>query len=114
MSYRREIPKLNKDNFVAWKDLMKFHLATISDSGLKYLENAYKNPTRTVTVEEITEKKNHNFTMIDISSSLKYVEFDEVKSYTTNHEMWTKLKDIYRGDDNVRRAKEKSLRGQFD
>ena len=28
--------------------------------------------------------------------------------------MWTKLKDIYGGDDNVRRAKVESLRGQFD
>ena len=28
--------------------------------------------------------------------------------------MWNKLKEIYGGDDNVRRAKEKSLRGQFD
>ena len=28
--------------------------------------------------------------------------------------MWTKLKDIYGGDDNVRRDKAKSLRGHFD
>ena len=28
--------------------------------------------------------------------------------------MWNKLKDIYGGDDNVRRAKVESLRGQFD
>ena len=28
--------------------------------------------------------------------------------------MWKKLKDIYGGDDNVRRAKAKSLRSQFD
>ena len=28
--------------------------------------------------------------------------------------MWIKLKDIYGGDDNVRRAKAESLRGQFD
>ena len=27
--------------------------------------------------------------------------------------MWNKLKDIYGGDDNVRRAKEESLRGKF-
>ena len=52
--------------------------------------------------------------MIDISSSLRYVEFDEVKDYKTTHEMWTKLKDIYGGDDNVRRIKEECLRGQFD
>ena len=28
--------------------------------------------------------------------------------------MWNKLKDIYGGDDNVRRAKVESLRGEFD
>ena len=28
--------------------------------------------------------------------------------------MWKKLKEIYGGDDNVRRAKDESLRGQFD
>ena len=28
--------------------------------------------------------------------------------------MWKKLKEVYEGDDNVRRAKDESLRGQFD
>ena len=49
--------------------------------------------------------------MINIASSLNYVEFDEVKYCATSHEMWTKLKDIYGGNDNVRRAKAESLRG---
>ena len=49
--------------------------------------------------------------MIDISFALNYAKFDEVKSYTTAHEMWNKLKEIYGGDDNIRRAKEESLRG---
>ena len=52
--------------------------------------------------------------MIDIASTLNYVEFDEVKICTTTYDMWIKLKDIYAGDDNVRRDKAKSLRGQFD
>ena len=52
--------------------------------------------------------------MIDIASTLSYAEFDEVKDFKIAHEMWTKLKDIYGGDDNVRRAKSESLRGQFD
>ena len=52
--------------------------------------------------------------MIDIASVLSYVEFDEVKDYKTTHEIQTKLKDIYGEDENVRKAKEKSLRGQFD
>ena len=52
--------------------------------------------------------------MIDIASALNYVEFDEVKSCTIAYDMWITLKAIYGGDDNVRRAKDESLRGQFD
>lgn len=77
----------------------------ISDPGLKYLDDQYKAPTRTLIVEDIAKKKNQNIMMIDISSSLNYVEFDEVKGYTTAHEMWTKLKDICGCDNNVRIAK---------
>ena len=43
--------------------------------------------------------------MIDIAFALSYAKFDEVKDCKTMHEMWTKLKDIYGGDDNVRRDK---------
>ena len=52
--------------------------------------------------------------MIDIASSLNYAKFDEVKYCGTSHEMWIKLKSIYGGDDNVRRTKVESLKGQFD
>ena len=52
--------------------------------------------------------------IIDIASALSYAEFDDIKDYKISHEMWTKLKDIYQGYDNVRRVKEKILRGQFD
>ena len=49
--------------------------------------------------------------MIDIASGLSYEEFDEIKDCKSTHEMWIKLKEIYGGDDNVRKAKAKSLRG---
>ena len=49
--------------------------------------------------------------MIDIASALSYEEFDEIKDYTTTHQMWNKLKEIYGGDENVKRAKVESLRG---
>ena len=95
MSYEREIPKLKRDNFIAWKGLMRLHLATFSDSSCKYLDAEYKTPTGTLSVEDIAEKKNHNIMMIDIASPLSYAEFDEVKDCKISHEMWTKLKDIY-------------------
>ena len=90
---------------------MRSNLETINDLGCKYLDTKYKTPTGTLIVEDIAKKKNHNIMMIYIASALNYVEFDEVKSCTTTHEMWIKLKDIYGGDDNVRRAKAESLRG---
>ena len=93
---------------------MRLHLATIRDLGCKYLDAEYKNPIGTLSIEDRTKKKNHNIMMISIASALSYEEFNEVKDCKTAFEMWNKLKDIYGGDDNVRRAKAESLRGQFD
>ena len=93
---------------------MRLHLVTINDLGCKYLDSEYKTPTGTLSVEDLAEKKNHNIMMIDIASTLSYEEFDEVKDCKTSFEMWNKIKDIYGGDDNVRRAKAESLRGEFD
>ena len=42
--------------------------------------------------------------MINISSTLIYVEFGEVKHYQTAFEMWKKLKEIYGGDENVKKS----------
>ena len=58
---------------------MRLHLENINDLCCKYLYTKYKAPTRTLSVEDIAEKKNHNIMMIDIASTLSYVEFDEVK-----------------------------------
>ena len=52
--------------------------------------------------------------MINITSALSYVEFDEIKYCKSAYTMWNKIKEIYGGDDNVKRAKAESLRGQFD
>ena len=114
MSYKREISRLNKNNFSAWQGLMKLHLATIGDTGLKYLDEKYEEPSGTLSVNDIAEKKTHNNMMIDIASALSYEEFDDIKDYKTAFDMWNKLKEIYGGDDNVKRAKAESLRGQFD
>ena len=86
-------------------------MATISDSSLKYIKIVYKSPTGTMSIEEIVEKENHNIMMIDIALALNYVKFDEVKGCATAHDKWTKLKDMYEGNDNVKRAKVESLRG---
>ena len=79
MSYKREMPKLNRDNFSAWKGLMTIHLDTISDSGCKYLDEEDTTPTSTLSIGDITKKKRHNTMMIDIVFDLSYYEFDEIK-----------------------------------
>ena len=93
---------------------MRLHLSSIGDIGLKYLDEEYVAPTWTLSINDIVEKKTHNTMMIDITSALSYEEFDEIKDCKTTHAMWIKLKEIYGGDDNVRRAKEEILRGKFD
>ena len=79
MFYKREIPKLNRDNFSAWQGLMRLHLASIGDSGCKYLDEEYTTLTGTLFVGDIAEKKNHNTMMIGIASALTYEVFDEIK-----------------------------------
>ena len=113
MSYKREIPRLNRNNFLAWQGLMRLHLASIGDSRLNHLDVEYVTPSGTLTVGDIAEKKTHNTMMIDIASALSYDEFDDVKDCKIAFEMWNKLKEIYGGDENVRRAKVEILRGQF-
>ena len=93
MSYRREIPKLNRDNFTTWQELIRLHLATISDSGCNYLDIKYKTPNGALSIEDIVYKKNHNIMMIDIAFALSYAKFDEVKDYKIAYEMWNKLKE---------------------
>ena len=93
---------------------MKLHLVAVGDTGLKYLDEKYEEPSGTLSVNDIAEKKTHNNMMIDIASRLSYEEFDDIKDCQTAFEMWNKLVEIYGGDDNVRRAKAESLRGQFD
>ena len=79
MSYKREIPNLNTDNFSAWQGLMRLCLDSIGDSRCKYLDKEYTAPTITLSIGDIAEKKNQNTMMIDIASTLSYEECDEIK-----------------------------------
>ena len=114
MPYKREISRLYRDNFLAWQGLMKLHLAFSGDTRLKYLDAKYVEPTGTLSINDIAEKKTYNTMMIYIASTLSYEEFDEIKDCKFANVMWKKLKEIYEGDDNVRRAKVERLRGKFD
>ena len=52
--------------------------------------------------------------MIDIAFAPSYAEFDEIKDCKNAYTTWNKIKEIYGGDGYVKRAKDESLRGQFD
>ena len=59
------------------------------------------------------KKKEHNQAMLEISSTLSYLEFDDIKDCDTAKKMWDAIQKIYGGDTNVLRAKSESLRGKF-
>ena len=71
-------------------------------------------PTGALTVEDLKKKKEHNQAMLEISFTLSYAEFDDIKGYNTTKKLWDALTTIYVGDNNVQSAKFGSLRGKFD
>ena len=83
---RREVPKLNKDNFFAWQSLMKLHLGGISDYAQSCITIKHVDPT-TPTANDTRKKKEHNQTMLEIASTLSYSEFDDIKECTTAKDM---------------------------
>ena len=52
--------------------------------------------------------------MLDISSTLSYAKFNDIKGCDSAKKMWGALHTIYEGDENILRAKSKSLRDKFD
>ena len=75
---KREVPKLNRDNFPAWQSLMKLHLGGIGGYAqecitTKHVESA------TPTTDDLIKKKEHNQAMLEIASALSYAKFDDIK-----------------------------------
>ena len=50
---KREVPKLNRDNFPAWRILMKLHLGGLGDHTQSYIIVEHVNPTETLTIEDM-------------------------------------------------------------
>ena len=65
-----EVPKLNKDNFSAWKILMKLHLGGLGDYAQSIIYVEHADPSRAPTTDDLKMKKEHNQAMLDIASSL--------------------------------------------
>ena len=56
---KREVPKLNRDNFPTWKILMKLHLGGIGDHAQNYIIVEHVDPT-TTTTDNMRKKEEHN------------------------------------------------------
>ena len=111
---KREVPRLNRDNFPAWKSLMKLHLGGLGDDAQTTITIEHVNPARVLIAEDLKKNKEHNQTMLEISSALSYDKFDDIKGCDSEKKMWDALHTIYGGDKNVLRAKSESLRDKFD
>ena len=85
---KREVPKLNKDNFVAWKSLMKLHLGSIGDYAQTSITADHVTPGGTLTVDDMNKKREHNQAMLEIALALSYAEYDDIKGCSTTHQMW--------------------------
>ena len=98
---KREVPKINKDNFFAWKGLMKLHLGSIGDYGQTSIKIDHLDLPRPLIAEDLSKKKEHNQAMLETTSALSYVEYDDIKGCDIAHKLWTTLSTIYGGDQNV-------------
>ena len=54
---KRDVPKLNRDNFFAWKILMKLHLGGLGDHALSTITTEHVDPTRTLTIEDMKKQE---------------------------------------------------------
>ena len=104
---KREVPKLNRDKFLAWKSLMKLHLVGLGDHTQSTCTTQHVDPTGVPIAEDIKKKKEHNQPILEISFALSYAEFDDIKKCETTKKMWDALHTIYGGE---KMFKESNLR----
>ena len=93
---------------------MKLHLGGLGDHAQSTIAMEHIDLIGALIVEDMKKKKEHNQSMLEISYSLSYVKFDDIKGCDTTKKMWDALHTIYGGDKNVQRTKSESLRGKFD
>ena len=85
---KREVPKLNKDNFTTWKSLTKLHIESIGDHPKTSIIVEHVDPIGVPTIEDMKKKKEHNQAMLEIASALNYAKFDDIKGCTSAYQMW--------------------------
>ena len=82
---KRKVPKLNRDNFIAWKSLMKLHLGSIVDYEKTSITADHVTPAGPLTADDMNKKKEHNQEMLEIASALSYAEYDDIKGCSIAH-----------------------------
>ena len=92
---KREVPKLNKDNLTAWKSLMRLQLRSIGGHAQTSITVEHFDPIGVPTTEDMKKKKEHNQTMLGISSALSHAKFDNIKGCNTTYKMWEGIQTIY-------------------
>ena len=107
---KRDVPKINRDNFLAWKILMNLHPGGLGNNAQSTIITKHIDPTGALTIDDLKKKKEHNKAMLEIASIVSYIEFDDIKSLYSAKKMWDDIHTIYGGDKNVLRAKVESLR----
>ena len=80
---------------------MRLNLGGIGDHAYSTISMEHVDPTGVPTTEDMKKKKEHNQAMLEISSTLSYTEFDDIKGCNTTFKMWEALQTIYGGDKNV-------------
>ena len=98
---KRDVPKLNGDNFATWKSLIKLHLGSIGDYAKTLITVEHVDPSGPLSADDLNKRKEHNHAMLEIASALNYAEFDDIKGCDTAFKMWKALTNIYGGDQNV-------------
>ena len=61
---KRDVPKLNRDNFATWKSLMKLHLGSICDYAKTSIIVDHVDPTRPFFADDFNKRKENNQAML--------------------------------------------------
>ena len=57
---KRKVPEINRDNFFAWKSLMKLHLGDLGDHAQSTIVVDHVDPPRVLIVKDLKKKKEHD------------------------------------------------------
>ena len=88
---KREVLKLNRDNFAAWKSLMKLHLGSIGDYTKSSIIVEHINLVGPLSTDDMNKRKEQNQEMLEIASTLSYAKFDDIKRCDIACKMWKAL-----------------------